>query len=168
MNLDEIRSGAAVFIDANVLIYAVERRSRQCRELLERCDRDDVRAFSSTIVLTEVCHRRMLNEAKEARLVSGNNPARLLAEKHGAIQQLGVYADNVRDLLDSTISFEPIQPQDFYLALELQKQHELMTNDGLNLAVLKRLGLKQIATADKSFATALGIIVYRPADVAMA
>ena len=71
MNLPDIFNGATVFVDANISIYAVERRSPQCRQLLDRIDGEAVRAFSSSIVLAEVCHRRMINEAKGAGLVSG-------------------------------------------------------------------------------------------------
>jgi predicted nucleic acid-binding protein len=144
----------------------VERRSPQCRQLLERCDGETVRGFSSAIVLAEVCHRRMINEAKEAGLVSGPNPARLLGRNHGGIQGLSRYAQNIRDLLDSPIGFEPIRTEDFYVALELQKQHGLLTNDSLNFAVARRLGLQELATADKSFDNVPGIIVYKPEDIA--
>ena len=166
MNLTDILSGASVFIDANIFIYAVERRSPQCRQLLDRIDGEAVRAFSNAIVLAEVCHRRMVNEAKGAGLISGANPARLLGKKPGSVQGLNIYAQNVRDLLDSPIVFEPIRPEDFYVALELQKQHGLLTNDSLNLAVAKRLGIQEIVTADADFDTVQGLIVYKPADVA--
>jgi predicted nucleic acid-binding protein len=166
MNLPDILNGATVFVDANIFIYAVERRSPQCRQLLDRIDGEAVRAFSSSIVLAEVCHRRMVNEAKGAGLISGTNPARLLGKKPGGVQGLNIYAQNVRDLLDSPIVFEPIRPEDSYVALELQKQHGLLTNDSLNLAVSRRLGLQELATADTSFDGVQGIIVYKPGDVA--
>ena len=165
MNLPDILNGAAVFVDANIFVYAVERRSPQCRQLLDRIDGEAVRAFSSAVALAEVCHRRMVNEAKEAGLISGANPARLLGKKPGGIQGLSIYAQNVRDLLDSPIVFEPIRPEDFYVALELQRQHGLLTNDSLNLAVARRLGLQELATADTNFDGVQGIIVYKPADI---
>ena len=165
MNLPDILNGATVFVDANIFIYAVERRSPQCRQLLDRIDGEAVRAFSSSIVLAEVCHRRMVNEAKGAGLISGANPARLLGKKPGGIQGLNIYAQNIRDLLDSPIVFEPIRPEDFYVALELQRQHGLLTNDSLNFAVAKRLGIQEIATADTSFDAVQGTIVYKPTDV---
>ena len=166
MKLPDILRGGSIFIDANIFIYAVERRSPQCRQLLDRCDGETVRAFASAIVLAEVCHRRMINEAKEAGLVSGANPARLLGRNPGGIQGLSIYAQNTRDLLDSPIIFEPIRTEDFYVALELQKQHGLLTNDSLNLAVARRLGLQELATADKSFDEVPGILVYKPEDIA--
>jgi predicted nucleic acid-binding protein len=165
MNLLDIVNGTSVFIDANIFVYAVERRSPQCRQLLERCDSEAVHAFSSVFALGEVCHRRMMNEAREAGLISGGNPSRQLAEKRNVVPQLSIYADNVRSLLDSTITFEPVHPDDFYVALELQKQHGLLTNDSLNLAVAKRLGIQGIVTADANFDHVQGLIVYKPSDL---
>jgi len=166
MNLPDIFNGAAIFVDANIFIYAVERRSPQCRQLLDRIDGEAVRAFSSAIALAEICHRRMVNEAKEAGLIYGANPARLLGKKPGGVQGLSIYAQNVRDLLDSPIVFEPIRPEDFYVGLELQRQHGLLTNDSLNLAVARRLGLQELATADTNFDAVQGVIVYKPGDLA--
>ena len=54
MNLPDILHGAAIFVDANIFVYAVERRSPQCRQLLDRIDGEAVRAFSSAVVLRTV------------------------------------------------------------------------------------------------------------------
>jgi predicted nucleic acid-binding protein len=48
---------------------------------------------------------------------------------------------------------------------ELQRQHGLLTNDSLNLAVAHRLGINELATADSNFDLVQGIIVYKPADI---
>lgn len=165
MSLRDIPDGALIFVDANIFVYAVERRCPECRQLLDRIDGDAVSAFSSAIVLAEVCHRRMINEAKEVGLISGANPARLLGRKPEGVRGLRIYAQNTRDLLDSPITFEPVRLEDFYVALELQKQHGLLTNDSLNFAVAKRLGIQAIATADKSFDNVPGIVIHKPEDI---
>jgi len=115
-----------------------------------------------------LARRRHRRGHRDAGLLSGTKPSRLLAEKRGLVAQPSVYAENVRALLDSTIAFEPVQPQDFHLALELQRQHGLLTNDSLSLAVARRLGLQSIATADANFDAVEGVIVYKPADLATA
>jgi predicted nucleic acid-binding protein len=88
-----------------------------------------------------------------------------LGRSSGGVQGLSIYAQNTRDLLDSPIIFEPILTKDFYVALELQKQHGLLTNDSLNFAVARRLGLQALATADQSFDNVPGLIVYKPEDI---
>ena len=166
MNLTEIPDGSTLFVDANIFIYAVEKRSLQCRRLLDRANEDRVTMVSSTLVLAEVCHRRMLNEARELELISGGNPARLLGRKPQAFAKLGVYADNIRQLLDRPVGFVPVLAEDFFEALDLQKRHGLLTNDSLNLALARRLGIPALATADSNFDSAQGILVYKPDDIA--
>ena len=81
------------------------------------------------------------------------------------VRQLSVYAEDVRDLIDGGLIIEPVRPEDFLVALEIQEQHGLLTNDSLNLAVAKRLGIREIATADKAFDSVQGAIVYKPEDL---
>ncbi len=71
----------------------------------------------------------------------------------------------MRDILNSELDVEPVQPGDLTLALELQRLHGLLTNDSMHLAVAKRLGIHGIATADGSFENVPGIIVYKPTDL---
>jgi predicted nucleic acid-binding protein len=51
------------------------------------------------------------------------------------------------------------------VALELQKQFGLMTLDSLTLAMMRRLGIHEIATADANFDHVQGVIVYKPDDL---
>jgi predicted nucleic acid-binding protein len=164
MNLSDILSNSRVFVDANIVLYALQHRSRQCRSFLERCAAGSIEGYISTIVLAEIAHRRMMQEAQQ-RGVVGSNPSRSLSEKPELVRQLSLYAEDVRDLLDGGLVVETVQSEDFLIALELQEQNGLLTNDALNLAVTKRLGIREIATADKIFDSVQGIIVYKPGDL---
>lgn len=166
MNLDDIVSGSRVFVDANIVLYAIQHRSRACRAFLARCDSGAVEGCISTVVLAEIAHRRMTQEA-QSRGAVGANPSRILGTKPELVRQLSVYAQDVRDLMDGGLSIETTRPEDFLVALEIQEQHGLLTNDALNLAVAKRLGIQEIATADKAFDGVQGVIVYRPEDMVL-
>ncbi len=98
MNLDDIRNGARVFLDASVLIHGIRRSSAQCRGLLIRCASGSVEGVISTVVLAEVGHRRMMEEAKAKGLI-GSNPARALGTQPELVRQLSGYAEEIRDLL---------------------------------------------------------------------
>ena len=167
MNIEDIRNGTRVFIDANVLIYGIRRSSRQCLALLTRCSDGAVEGIISTNTVAEFGHRRMMEEAKAKGLV-GSNPARALSERREMIRQLSGYAEEVRDLLGGGLFVEPVLAEDFHLALEFQQQFSLLTIDSLNLAVARRVGVNNIATADRSFDAAQGFIVYKPTDVVIA
>lgn len=165
MNLDAIRNGARVLIDANILLYALRGSSPQCRSLLDRCDTGAVEGWITTSLIAEFSHRRMIQEAQSLGL-AGSNPARALAERPALLRQLSRYADEVRDLIGSGLNIEPLRPDDFHLALEFQHQFGLLTNDSLNLAVARRLGLPGLASADRGFDAAHGFMIYKPSDVA--
>jgi predicted nucleic acid-binding protein len=81
------------------------------------------------------------------------------------VRQLSGYADDVRALSAGDLTIVPIETMDFAVALELQRQHGLLTNDSLNLAVAKRLGIKEIVTADTHFDLVQGITIYKPSDL---
>lgn len=164
MKLADIPGNSRVFVDANVLIYAVQHRSTHCREFLARCESSAVEGYISTVVLAEFAHRRMMQDA-QARGLAAGNPSRVLSGKPALVRQLTVHAQDVRDLLDGGLTVEAVQPEDFLVALEIQEQHGLLTNDALNLAVAKRLGIHEIVTTDKGFDAVQGIIVYRPEDL---
>jgi predicted nucleic acid-binding protein len=164
MNLQDIVNGSTVLIDTNVLLYARNRRSPQCRQLLLRCEQGAVNGVVTFPILAEFSHRCMVQEAQGYRLV-GSNPARTLSERPELVRQLNAYAESVRDLLDSSLILAESQAQDILVALELQKQHGLLTNDSLNLATARRHGIKDIAIADKSFDNVPGLIIYKPEDI---
>lgn len=125
MNLEDIPDDEAVFVDANILIYAAQEQPVQCRQLLQRIDGKTVRGVCTPVVVAELCHRSMLNEARAKQLISGSNPAKALSQRRDLISQLSEYAEIVRDILNSELAVEPVQPGDLTLALELQRLHGL-------------------------------------------
>jgi predicted nucleic acid-binding protein len=164
MNLRDIVNGSTVLIDTNVLLYARNRRSPLCRELLLRCEQGAVSGVITLTTLAEFSHRCMIQEAQGNGLV-GSNPARTLSEKPGLVRQLSAYSESVRNLLDSSLIVAESHAPDILVALELQKQHGLLTNDSINLAIARRHSIKDIATADKSFDNVPGLIIYKPEDI---
>jgi predicted nucleic acid-binding protein len=165
MTLDDIPDGSRVLVDANIIIYMLGRKSPQCSSLLARCDSGTVQGWITSNIAAEVCHRRMMQEAQSCGL-AGSNPARALGQNKRLIQQLTQYANETRDLLGGGLEVETVKIEDYYLALELQSQHGLLTIDSLNLAVARRLGIQEIATTDSNFDHIPGLIVYKPGDLA--
>jgi predicted nucleic acid-binding protein len=164
MSLHDILNSSRVFVDANIIIYMLGRKSIQCRSFLTRCDAGAIEGWISTSIVGEVAHRRMMHEAQSRQLI-GSNPARALARRREFVRQLTAYADEARNLLGGGLVVETIRPDDFFVALELQKQHGLLTNDAINLAVARRLGINEIVTAAANFDHIQGLIVHKPDDL---
>jgi predicted nucleic acid-binding protein len=164
MKLAKIPDGTRVFVDANIVLYMLARQSEQCRTFLMRCASGELEGWITTIVAAEICHRRMMLEARARGLVS-SNPAKELGRKPAAVRKLSSYAEEVRALLGGGLYVEAVQAGDFHSALEFQHAHGLLTNDSLNLAVARRLGLRDIATADMHFDGVGELGIYRPDDI---
>ncbi|NIQ12028.1 hypothetical protein GWO43_15075, partial [candidate division KSB1 bacterium] len=81
MNINDIPSGEATIIDANIVLYATQQASQQCKRLLLRCADDDVKGILPTHILAEIMHQLMIAEARDNGWIKGPNPARQLAEK---------------------------------------------------------------------------------------
>ncbi len=80
MTLAELQDGARVFIDANIFIYHFGGRSLGCKALLERCARRELLGYTSTPVLAEVLHRRMVAEAIAQGFVTARTAVKKLGE----------------------------------------------------------------------------------------
>ena len=98
MNLDDILNASRVFVDANVILYALDHKSPSCRRFLSRCDGRAVEATISTVTLAEVAHRRMVEEAC-AQGLTGSNPAHALGRRPELIRDCTAAA--LRVALDS-------------------------------------------------------------------
>ncbi|HRY47643.1 MAG TPA: type II toxin-antitoxin system VapC family toxin [Candidatus Paceibacterota bacterium] len=164
MTLNDIAEGDRVLIDANILIYAKRAMSEQCRRFLERCAQREVNGVLTTVAVAEFCHRRMMQEA-QSRGLSGSNPAKALSQDSALVRQLTQYRQDMDDLLAGEFAVLGIEAADFIKALELQRQHGLLTNDSLHLAVGLRAGVNHLATADPQFDVVSGVTVFKPGDL---
>ena len=90
-SLDDLPSGATVFIDANIFVYHFVESSEQCKAFLTRCEQGELFGVTGVHVLLEVLHRLMMIEAVEAGLVSSGNVPRKLYERPGVGEQVPDY-----------------------------------------------------------------------------
>jgi predicted nucleic acid-binding protein len=166
MNLDEIPDHASVLIDANILIYAANRRSPQCVRFLARCGEEKFSSIIPTHILAETMHVLMLEEARENNWATGANPARILSQQPERIMMLHRYESAIRELIASVTHIEPVFEQDYTAALALQRTTGLLTNDALFAATAQRLRVDAIASADSAFKRLADVSLYLPDDLA--
>ena len=158
MNLNDIQNGARVLLGANIVLYALQYKSKQCRDLLLRCASRAVEGILPVHTLAEISHLRMMLEAQSKGLIASNP---------GHVRQLAIYAEDMRRLLEGDLTLLSIETEDFYVALEIQRQFGLLTNDSLFVAVARRTGTNQVATADATLDSVQGLIVYKPDDLTL-
>ncbi len=165
MNISEIPKHSHVVIDTNILLYAIENVSVECKELLRRCAVSEIYGVIPLNVLAEFMHIRMMAEAKECGLGSGSNPARKLAEKPEIIRKLKKYPSEIRNLLDIGVKVEPLLLEDHISSFQVQQKFGLLTNDSLIVSLAERLRIKKIVTADRGFHRLEGFSIYSPSDI---
>ena len=74
--LSALPGNSVVFIDANIFIYALSGQSGQCRQLLQRCLREEVTGITPFETVNEVTQRLMVVQPVRrwtSRTVFGND-----------------------------------------------------------------------------------------------
>ena len=165
MTLDAIRAGSRVFIDASIFIYHFTGASAECRGLLERCERLEVKGVTSVVAVAETAHRLMLLEALSRGLVSGGNLIRKLREKPDMVRQLQLYREQVERIPLMGVSVVPLDLKGLLRSAELRDRHGLLVNDSLIATSARDLGVKALASADEDFGRVPELQLYRPADL---
>src|SRR5208283_1157103 len=104
--LPNLPESGFVFIDANVFIYALTAQSAECRQLVERCLREEVTGIALFETVNEVTHRFMIAEALSKGLITAGG-ARALRDKFQQIPALTDYWRNIERLLALNLLFVP-------------------------------------------------------------
>jgi len=160
--LEEMPSQTKVFIDSNIFIYHFLDVSESCTNFLERAETEDIDAYTSTIVLAEVMHRLMIAEAVEKYDVEPRGTVRFLKENPEVIPTLEKCENAIEKIPQFGINILPSSTEAIFQSRELRRRYLLMTNDSLNLYVMKCSHLSDIATNDGDFERVEDIQVWKP------
>ena len=165
MSLADLRDGDRVFIDANIFIYHFGGRSLECKAFLERCARRALLGYTSTSILAEVLHRRMVAEAIAQGLVTARTAVRRLGETPEVVKQLPQYQDDVSKIPHMHLTILPLTLDIVQASAEIRKSEGLLTNDSFVVACMREQGLTQLATTNGDFDRVGSITIYKPADL---
>jgi predicted nucleic acid-binding protein len=164
--LRDIPAGAAVMLDANVLVYALTPQSQfhaSCVALLERGARGTLSLFTSVSVTADVLHRAMVLELlAQGQAQRSAEAVALLKQRPDFVQQLTRYRTILRDLRQARIDILPLTYRDLHASRTFREQHGLMVNDSLIVAVMQREGVTYLATNDPDFGRVPGLAVRVP------
>jgi predicted nucleic acid-binding protein len=163
--LPALAAGTGVVIDANIFIYALTGRSLQCRELLERAQSGDVVGLTTIEVVNEICHRLMLLEALERRII-GRISASALRSKANEIASLTSYWRRIEQIFDLNLNILILDLPRVRRAHRLRSAHGLLTNDSLIVAAAEESGIPNLASNDRDFERVGSLTLYRPTDLA--
>jgi len=165
MFLEDIPDNSAVFVDANILLYDISGHSiygNSCKGFLRRGKKGEIKGITSIIVLNEVLHKLVLGEVAEERGLRLYQVIDIIKQNPEILKDLRTY--EVMDKIESAsnLSILKAMPQNFTMARRLMKEHSLLSNDALHLAVMKENNLINLASNDSDFERVEWIRVYKP------
>jgi predicted nucleic acid-binding protein len=165
MTFADLPMGAAVFVDANTLIYHFTNHPKYgaaCTALLERIEHKEIQAFMSAHCLADVAHRVMTLEAMGKLGWPSSGLAARLKKHHAEIPKLVLYQQATAGVGQLGIQVLPIAESLVLAATNVSHQHELLTGDALVVAVMRLHGLTSLASEDADFDRVPGIRRYAP------
>ena len=162
--LSNLPDQSFVIIDANVFIYALSGRSAECRQLFERCLREEVTGIALFETVNEVTHRLMIAEALSKGLITAGG-AKALRNKFQQITTLTDYWLDTQRILALNLLFMPVNETIIRNAQTVRQEAGLLTNDSMIVAGMREYGLSFLASNDADFERVRDITVFKPTDL---
>ena len=165
MTCADLPAGAAVFVDANTLVYHFQPHpvlGPACTALVERIERQDLVGFTSTHVLSELAHRLMTLEACLAFGWPFAGIAQRLRQHPARVQTLTRFRQAVQEVPRLGIQVLTIPAHLVDAAAAVSQQTGLLSNDALIVAVMQANGLTPLASNDADFDRVPGLTRYAP------
>lgn len=165
MTFADFVANAHVFLDANTLVYHFGPHPKfgpACNGLIKRIENRELRAATSTHVVSEVAHKLMTEEAS-LRFGWPSKVVGRLKQNPTRIQALTTFCQAVARIPQFGIQILTIPNTLAVTAPLLSQQFGLLSNDALIVAVMQANGLTNLASNDADFDRVPGITRYAPA-----
>lgn len=161
-----IEPGTTIFIDANVLLYAVSghwKYGNSSKWLLESINDGEYNGITSVLVCNEVFHRSLIAEIVERECISPKSVSECLKNDLGLVKEsTKAWAAIGKIKQINHMAVVGIDGSIFDLALKISKKYGLLSNDALHLAIMKQEGVGTIASNDRDFSSVEWIQIWRP------
>lgn len=154
-NLLRIPPGTRAIFDTNILVYWVTDHPRfgdQCKEVVRRVEKGELKAVLPAVILNELLHRIMIAETVErGYALSGQDAVKKLKEDPAIIKEMSI-AWTVYDTLQ-TMGFERIEDERGIsdLAYYFSKELCLMAKDAAIVAYAHKYEISDLVTNDQDF-----------------
>jgi predicted nucleic acid-binding protein len=165
MNLNDLLRGSLIFIDANIFIYHFTGLSIECRSLLERVERKEVRALTGAHTVLEVLHRMMMIEAASKSLITPGQPAKKLKQNPEVIRKIGDYNRCPDEIRRIGARILPVTSKQIRDSESMRANFGLMTNDSVTAAMMFNRGIIYLASLDSDLSRVPGLVLCRPTDL---
>ncbi|MGO9112833.1 MAG: type II toxin-antitoxin system VapC family toxin [Thermoguttaceae bacterium] len=161
----DIPSGAAVFIDANSIIYhfvSEPTYGAASTKLLERLESNEIEGWLTPHILAEASHRLMTIEACSLFGWPYQGIAARLQKHPQHLAKLTRFRQALGDINRLGLQVISVATSHVLQAAEISQQHGLLTNDAISIAVMQSQGLTNLASNDSDFDRIVGISRFAP------
>ena len=165
MTFKEFVAGDAVFIDANTFVYHFAPDPKwcgSCGQLLQRIQNQEITAFTSATILSEVAHRLMTIEARIRHGWTSGKMLQRLKTNPGVVKSMTGFRTAVSSISQSNILILPVDSALVVTAAAISHQTGLLSNDALVIALMQRHNLAKLASNDSDLDGVAGITRYAP------
>jgi len=166
MTFADLAVGESVFLDANTLVYHFQPHpifGMASNQLLTRVENQELVAFTSTHILTEVAHRLMMIEAASLPGWKAAKVKLRLQQQPGMLNTLTQFRTAIESVLQSRIQVLTTAPALIRTAAGISQSAGLLSSDALLVAIMQQHGLTKLASGDGDFDRVTGITRYAPA-----
>ena len=162
----DIKTGTIIFIDANILLYAVSghwKFGNSSRRLLESINDGEYKGITSILVCNEVFHRSLIAEIVEREGIGPESVLKCMKRDPGLVSEstkAWTAVERINQI--NNLKIVGIDDSDFELALRYSKKFGLLSSDALHLAIMKREGVNTMASNDRDFEGVSWLQIWRP------
>ncbi len=160
MGAFELPAGDRVFVDANMLVFHFAQHPQfgpGCSAFRERIEREELLAFASADVLSDLAHRLMTIEAVERFGWPVARISQRLRQHAAEIQKLTLFRQAVEAVAQSGLQLLPVTPQQVLAVAAISREFGLLSGDALIVAVMGEHGLAKRASYDADFDRVSGL-----------
>jgi len=146
------------FLDSSIFLSVLldTEDADRCEEILKEVETGRLKAVVTTHVLEETLFKLLIAKASEE--LNTKNLWRIRDElkrnkevRTVCYQTMRRFLDYISMLCLGGLRIVQVYPEDLFKTADIFRETGLLTADCLHLAVMKRLGLKEIATLDGDF-----------------
>ncbi|MEI6221651.1 MAG: type II toxin-antitoxin system VapC family toxin [bacterium] len=158
--------GEHIFIDANIYIYHYNGISLECRDLFLLLEKRKVKAFSSTLVMSEALHRMLIAECASKHAISEKQALSYLKKHPNEVKEYSnahKYISEVTKTIVTVLDHPWLELSQTQILM--QQTHGMLTNDSFHIASMKLAGITTLISADKDFDQVKEIRRIGPTDI---
>lgn len=160
--LEKALPGTSIFVDTNILIYHLledELYGVSCRNFLKRVEEKELNAFISPIVIAETLFIYLRFWIIKHKQIAPKKVLEYLKQHRNVINEVNFEKPQALFTIFKNL---PIGNTILNASYRMMKLHNLLPNDGINVALIKRHSISTIATHDDDFDDIEGIKVLKP------